>query len=56
MVVIFPPELERRIVALAALKRIDPVALVLQIWWAPDVLDQFAKGIDFEGDNAITQF
>jgi hypothetical protein len=28
MVVTFPPELERRIMALAALKRVDPAALV----------------------------
>jgi hypothetical protein len=31
MVVTFPPELERRIMALAALKRVDPAALVADL-------------------------
>jgi len=44
MVVTFPPDLERRIVALAALKRVDPASLVADI---------VAKKLGDENDLAL---
>jgi hypothetical protein len=44
MVVTFPPDLERRIIALAALKRVDPASFVAAL---------VAKELDNENDLAL---
>ena len=44
MVVTFPPDLERRLIALAALKRVDPASFVVAL---------VAKELDNENDLAL---
>jgi hypothetical protein len=50
MIVTFPPELERRIVALAALKRVDPEALVAAL-----VAKELADENDLALANDVSQ-
>jgi hypothetical protein len=50
MVMTFPPELERRIIALAALKRVDPAALVADL-----VAKELCEGNDLALANDVSQ-